>query len=209
MERNDRRVPATDAGFSLIELLAVVALMGLLIVMVVPSVGGIMGGARLTQTGNLLVDEINQAHMLALARSKPCEVWFLRMPSASGGAVAYRGFRSRLLEPDGSTRWVTRLQRLPEPLVISPSAARSNSIGGQTPQSVTDAPGITGGVGIRIYPNGRAEALNPTGDLDLNTPLFFTIGKEAEVGDGGDSLPSSYITIQVLPRNARVTLFRP
>lgn len=209
MEQIKHTFRSSERAVTLLELLVVMALMGILIALVVTPVGRIMEGARLIQTGNRVVDEINQARMLALARSKPCEVWFLRMPSASGDAVAFRGFRSRLLEPNGSARWVTRLKRLPETLVISPSVDRSNCIGGQSLQAVSDAPGVTDGVGIRIYPNGRAEPLSPTGDLAFNAPMFLTIGGESEVGDAGDSLPNNFITIQVLPHNARVTVFHP
>jgi|GEM_PF-2301078 uncharacterized protein (TIGR02596 family) len=207
---NPRKLrPPESGGFSLTELLIVVAITVTLMSLLVPSVGQFVVSHRLTQAGQMVVDEINNARALATARNQPVEVWFLCTSGETEGGWVYRTIGSRLLEASRDMPWVTRSRRLPEPMVISPSEARSNCIGGQTPQDVEGVPGLSKGVAIRIHPNGRMEAVNPKGNLKLGDPLFLTIGAQAEVGDAGNSLPRNFVTVQIEPRNGRVTSFRP
>jgi len=193
-----------------LEMLAVIVIATILLALITRGVGHLVEGSRLTQAGANVVDEINYARAVALARNDPAEVWFLRLPSEPGGMdLAYRAVRSRVLAVDGSTSWISRTQRLPDGIVISPSKERSNCIGGQIVQAVSAAPEVVDGVGIRIYPNGRTEAVNPAPTLELSDPLFLTIGRERDIADTGSSLPPNFIVVQIEPRNGRVTTLRP
>lgn len=200
-----------DRGFSLLELLVVIGVVLVLVAMVVPTIGRMNEGLNLTRAGNQVVDAINHARSVALTRSQPVEVWFLRLASTEGGDdVAYRAIQSRVLAADGTTEWIARMQRLPESTIISSSQARSNVIGRQSPQAVADTPDVVvDGVGIRIYPSGRAEVVSPSASMGLTEPLFFTIGHERDVGDDGTTMPGNFFAVQIDPRNGRVTSLRP
>lgn len=209
MKRTPHASPES-LGFSLLELLTVIAVLAILSALIVPSVGRIATGTRLTQDGSRLVDEINTARALALARNQPVEIWFLQLPASSDGSdIGWRGIRCRMLESDGTATWVSRTQKLSESMLLASSEALSNCIGGQNSQPLTDLPGSVRGTGIRFYPGGRVEPISPLGSLSLNDPLFVTIAHAQDLAGSTSELPRNFITIQVEPRNGRVTSFRP
>jgi type II secretory pathway pseudopilin PulG len=65
----DHRARKKDTGFSLVELLILVALAVGLVAIAVPSIGRMSTAYHLTSSANLLADELNTARTLAVSRS--------------------------------------------------------------------------------------------------------------------------------------------
>jgi uncharacterized protein (TIGR02596 family) len=66
------------SGFTLVELLAVVALIAVVITFAVPAITGIMKGSQMTQGSQLLNDTLLLGRQFAISRNRPIEVRFYR-----------------------------------------------------------------------------------------------------------------------------------
>lgn len=77
-------------GFSLIELIAVMAIITIIITMAIPAASGILKGSQMTQAANMLTDQINFARQTALTKNSMVEVRFLRFgdPEQPGEKVS-------------------------------------------------------------------------------------------------------------------------
>jgi uncharacterized protein (TIGR02596 family) len=80
-----------EGAFSLIELLAVVVIIGLMFAVVVPSMLSALNATRLTQSGDEVFGMINQAQQLASSKGRPIEVRFYRSGTGSAGSLGDGG----------------------------------------------------------------------------------------------------------------------
>jgi uncharacterized protein (TIGR02596 family) len=65
-------------GFSLIELMVVMLIIGIIAAFVVPTTSTILRGSQMTQGSQILVDQISLARQYALTKNHPVEVRFIR-----------------------------------------------------------------------------------------------------------------------------------
>lgn len=65
-------------GFSLIELMVVMLIIGIIAGFVVPNVTNILKGSQMTQGSQILYDQISLARQYALSKNHPIEVRFIR-----------------------------------------------------------------------------------------------------------------------------------
>lgn len=65
----------TPAGFSVIELLIVVAIAAVLVAIAIPSVSGVMEANKLQAATSMLAGKLAEARMNALKRNRPVSVW--------------------------------------------------------------------------------------------------------------------------------------
>lgn len=103
-----RLPPPKLRAFSLIELLVVIGLLGILAVLVLPSIGNLSGASKLTTTGNKAVDLVNQTRQVA--RAQNALAVFAIYSSPTNAAMASFSY------PLGGTNWVQtgRWEALPE-----------------------------------------------------------------------------------------------
>jgi uncharacterized protein (TIGR02596 family) len=77
-------------GFSLIELMVVVFIIGIIAAFVVPAASTVLRGSQLSQGSQILYDQISLARQYALSKNHPVEVRFIRYadPEVPGEADA-------------------------------------------------------------------------------------------------------------------------
>lgn len=191
------------AGFSLIEILSVLAVVATLAVLTLPGISHTLGGLKITGATQIVVEELQNARASALAQNLPVEVWFLRENGR------FQAVRSLLLNADGTSTWISRSRHLPEGIAFAAQNDFSNIIGSQTLEAAPNSPAGTEGVRLRIHPSGTLELVTAT-SLGSNDPHFLTITPLADFDpDQGTELPPNFATVQINPLNARVTTHRP
>ena len=108
--------PRRRAGFSLIELLVVVAILGLMVTLLVPALGSIVSGRNLELGGSQVVDSLSLARQIAMSRGRRV-VW--EMDAGTNGLYRIMEFKGGTWQP------ASRIQTLPEN--IRPDSSTANS----------------------------------------------------------------------------------
>lgn len=198
---------ARPRAFTLIEMLAVMAVMVTLAALCIPGVSSGLAGMKITTATQIVVDEIQVARATALARNSPVEVWFLK------NSGPYESLRTAIVNPDNSSTWVSRGRKLPEGIAFASRQKYSNVIGAQNAGAPPESPAGTTGVRLRVFPSGRLELVdvaqnaNHVGPNDL---LYLTVTSSAGFDpDGENALPPNFATVQINPLNTRLITHRP
>ncbi|CAN5462028.1 hypothetical protein BH09VER1_BH09VER1_25570 [soil metagenome] len=205
MKREKSNQARSRRGFSLVEILAVLAVTAVLGSLVLPAISSVTTSMRITRATQEVVDELQFARSTALARNCPVEVWFLQDGAASSGAI--QGVRSMILEGPNTRTWLSRLRRLPDGVGIASSFELSSIIGSQTLTAPDSANSTSKGAAIRIYPSGRLELAS-----EATTPpsqFFLTLGSSQALAANSSRPPTNFATVQMSPINARVVTLRP
>jgi len=190
-------------AFTLIELLVVTAIMLILVSMASLGLAQVMEGARMTQAGRSIVDEINLARQIAATRNVNVELRFMEQTRA--GTNVFCGLQSgvRNKAGDGTFVPVTRLTLLPDGVALAPQASLSSLIGSLTKSTATNP--AYRYVAVIIRPSG---SLEPASGLSLNQPWFVTAVPETKLGVDIAAL-KNFVTVQIDPWTARPTAYRP
>jgi uncharacterized protein (TIGR02596 family) len=188
-------------GFSLVELLVVIAVIAVLAVVATPAMRSVGAAQSITMGGNLLGDQIALARQLAAARNRNVEVRIVELSDA--GEKAYRGVQLWIESADGSSLTPAgRLEILPTATAVAADAALSPLL-----EAEPNRAGTTnfGGRGVCAY---KAFHVRPTGALDRMVGAsnnFLTVYnlRDTKVP------PQNFSTIRVNPATGRVTEYRP
>lgn len=192
-----------SGGFSLVELLAVIAIGLILMVAVAPALNSTSKSAELGMAAQMLVDEIHFCRSQAAGLNRPVELCFIRSPGAN--STWFEEFRSRSLEQDGNSRWMSRTRKLPEAIAISSDSNLSNVLGCQTA-----VPGAQGReeMSLRFAPSGEMELVSPLSPIG-SSERFITLGYKSDFQRSQATLPVNFVTIQIDSRNSRAAMLRP
>lgn len=186
-------------GFSLIEILIVVAILVVLLVLTIPATNSVLEANKVAEGGRLLSGEVETARQLASVRNRTIEV---RLIEKDGKLTTLQ-----LWWPDGVPVSASKAMAFPSPLVILESNDLSPllSITGVS-HGMMPAESLYAGspyTAFRIRASGVVEPL-PT---SANRARFYlTIAPDRMAGD---SSPDNYATVQINPDTGRTMIYRP
>ncbi len=206
--------PKHTRAFTLVEMLAVIAIIIVLAGLLAPAASTILRGSQLTQASDTLVSSLALARQTAISNNCSVEVRFYQYgdPGNPGeqAAVAssgkYRAFQLFKVDDTGATTALGKVTQLPTSILIDLNATLSTLLG--SPQSNPSASIPRAGTNynwcfFRFRPDGSTN-LSPT------TPAYWSLTLHNLVdGDNRASPPPNYATIQVDSVGGAVTSYRP
>jgi uncharacterized protein (TIGR02596 family) len=190
-------------GFSLVELLVVIAIMSILLVVAVPAVNSVQSAANIGRAGQIVGDSIALGRQEAVAKNREVEVRFYNFstPQLSG----WKGIQVFRVEQTTNGRVevpITQVKVIPNGVMISASATVSPLLTADTTSTGSTnlkAYGNTGYAGFSFRPEGSISgAIN-----DNNNYLTL------QNGNATGTPPPNYCTLQINQITGKVTTFRP
>ncbi|SDU02976.1 Verru_Chthon cassette protein D [Verrucomicrobium sp. GAS474] len=195
-------------GFTLVEILVVLVIMGLLAGMSLPSFLRMVRVSKFNAAGRQVIDQCNLARQTSQTRGLPVEVRFYKLPEygtkPTDGPAVFRAFRLFVIEESDAVP-LGKLVAFDEPAVFATSAPE----GGLLVSRAASPPGATDTALPYYGMNYRQVAFQflPGGGTDLaSAESFVTLVMERDkpLHDGGN-----YATIQIVPGNGTIRLFHP
>lgn len=196
-------------GFTLIESLSVVLILGMIVALAAPSMLGAIRASRLTSAGELISGKIIEAQGLAVTFSSDVELRFYKAPAVSSGDGRSGQYLQLLQwvenEPDVLEEDIASLEKIGSQVLVPEGVLISNDPGWSSlwtlePQTETTPEGDQEYVAIRFRPDG-------------STDLPETGGWHLTLLDAQDSLrqelPANFYTLQIDPVTAKLEIYRP
>jgi uncharacterized protein (TIGR02596 family) len=181
----------------LIELLAVIAVLGVLVVLSAPMFTSISQGSNLNRAGQILSDQFSLARQKAVTLNRDVEVRFYEFPDG------WRGVQLVQIDQTATgpiEKLTTRVMELPTGISLVDRDGLSPLLT-SSPHSGTRTVGSRGTVNYRSFrfrPDGSSDAAN----IGEN---FVTL---AHVTDTATP-PKNFYSLQVNPVTGKATVFRP
>jgi uncharacterized protein (TIGR02596 family) len=201
---------SANRGFSLVEMLVVLLIIGIIAAFAVPVVAGVSRSSRLTRAAATVGDQLALGRQAAIARNRTVEVRFYQFadPEVPGSPSSFRALQTfevinaRALSP------LDKMQILPTAVIIDASPGLSSLVDPQKRILVSGADPLPRAgtnyhyVSLRFHPDGSTDLLPTQG------PWFLTLHDEVR-GDGLAQPPANFTTMEVDPINGSVKFFRP
>lgn len=204
-------------AFTLLELMLVIAMIGVLFTLLAPAVNTLMRGSRLTQASDKVVAVLSLARQTALTTNHSVEVRFYQYgdPEVPGETVdhpatgKYRAIQTVETKEDG-TEIKGRIEKLPLAIIIDSGSTLSPLLGDTLAKTWSDTPPPIPVVGS----NYLCRAFQFLADGSTNLPSaggalwFFTLHNLVD-GDGRTTPPPNYATLKIDPVNGLLKVYRP
>lgn len=182
-------------AFTLIELLATLAIVILLAALVAPNVISVLGANRITEGARALLDQIDAARQHAFVQGLTVEVRLLKKP----GEMHYTGIQRYV-----SGQPLDPVTSLPAGAAILDDATYSPWVS-EMPDGAS-----SGTAGLWSTGTYRSFKIRPSGGIEPTVVnrcrLFLTVAADRPVSAGG---LANYATVQLNPSTARPLLYQP
>jgi len=197
------------SAFTLVELLAVVAVVVVLMALTIPAMSPATRGVEITQSSGILTGDLQAARLEAIARNRPVEVRFYKDRDDLCRKIGFMVQRD-----DGVMTTFRNATELPESLVIAPHSD-SNSLSPLLDESASDK-GVR--TGVETFQNGSSTPYisfryRPDGStslaVDSGQDWFFTIVDQNDLGKTPSNGLNNFTSIQVDPLNGKTRIYRP
>jgi len=197
-----------EAAFSLVELLTVIAIIGILAAVTIPSLSGLSSSTELNISGDQVVDTLNLARQSAVSANRPVEVRFYEVPRSTDASLAYRAIGIYLLGDDGPSP-LGRLAYLQNSIVMSDAAAFGTLLNGLD-SGQTNLPAIDRSKQFNYHyfvfrPDGSANLPNST----LQGDTWHVMLYDSRRPPSGQTPPDNFVTVQLIPETGRTRTFQP
>ena len=216
------RIPqAALRGFTLIEMMVVVAMIALIVAAMAPMVFSTLISTRLTSAGESLAGQISLAHQLAVSGNQTIEVRFYQYedPEYPGSKAAYRAVALMRASDYGTTSSAEQTQLtdtfyLPSGIVIGDSLEMSPLLasGSITPrvdrERIIKRSSTARYKTFQVRPDGSTNLELLMGGSYQPNKTYLTLGEERAVQDSSQ-VPKNFFAIQIDPTTGRTTTFRP
>jgi uncharacterized protein (TIGR02596 family) len=210
-------------GFSLVELVVVLAVVALMAALAAPSVMGGLKSLQLTQAVDMIQDELGYARDYATGRDLSVEIRFYQyglatMPGESVSNPSSGKFRAvQLFEinDSGVASPLGKVQRLPDAVIVDSGNSLSDVLGAANASSVpTSTSGSALGYslpGLGLQYNAVCFRFLPDGSTTLSSPAssWFITLHYISAGDNLSAPPSNFCTIQLDAVSGHLRIFRP
>lgn len=199
-------MPRKDA-FSLIEMLAVLSVVGLLVSLSVPVARQVLRANHLRMGGHLVVDQLKLARQTAMTKNLPVEIRFYQLPdynSSSSSPEVFRAFQLFLKAPERSVP-LGKAEFLEHPVYFVGNSAPSPLLSRHPALE-----GSSAGIEIARFGNRYryvAFTYRSDGSTDLSAAgNFVTLALQHDkpIDQGGN-----FITVQIDPVVGSVQSFQP
>lgn len=214
------RFAARRSGFTLIEMMVVVAMIALITAAVAPTVFNTLISTRLTSAGETLAGQLSLAQQIATSRNMTVEVRFYQYvdPESPGSKPAYRAVALMQASVEGTgsqmNAQLTDTYYLPSGIAIGESSAMSPLLASNSIRSESDDEKI-----VRRAKDARYKAFKVKADGTTNLEqlmggnyhpnmCYFTLGDDRVLQDSSD-VPKNFYAVQVDPSTGRTSTYRP
>jgi uncharacterized protein (TIGR02596 family) len=193
---------ARKSAFSLVELLVVVAIVGIMAAIAVPAFSSISAASGITRAGQLVGDQIILARQEATTRNRDVEVRFINM--TNGASSGYMALQLWLIDETGTNKLpLSKIIKLPEGTIISSEPSLSRLL----TEDNTDTSGSTNfGAATCSYKGFRIRANGSPSSFITANNNFLTVVLARETNQ---TPPANYYSLSVNPITSKVKIYRP
>jgi len=204
-------------GFSLIELLSVMAILSVLAVAVVPALRGTLDGYNITHAADVVEQEFLLARQAAISRNMPVEVRIYQHDDGNGN---HWKMVAILITPTNSGKtadeWISPGRLLPGEVILDDSSDYSTILSKADPANSSGS-GVWTGTESQSAPSILRQkryvgfTFNPDGSTSLanNQPWCLTLKNAHARNSETASMPDNYISMVIDPATGRTRAFRP
>jgi uncharacterized protein (TIGR02596 family) len=190
-------------GFSLLELLLVLALVGILTSVAVAGYSAMMQSAALDSASSLVEDALNEARQDAATKNITVEVRFYAVPGQGQTGLVYQVLQLHWLNADGTTPAISRPLSLPSTVVIDATASHSSLIGASCDTATPDP------TDSRLNSQTRVVRFLADGSTDLTATQSWCLTLRAASQSDPNHFPANWFCLTLDPVTSRVQILRP